>query len=84
MPETTNIPPDMDRLRWQCRRGMLELDEILLRYLEGRFVQSSPEDQQRFRQLLAVEDPVLNEWLLMAHTDGAGDLAGIVERVRGG
>lgn len=63
---------------------MLELDEILLRYLEERFVQSSPEDQQSFQQLLAVEDPVLNEWLLLDHADEAGDLAGIVERVRGG
>jgi len=82
MPENNNIPPDMDRLRWQCRRGMLELDEILLRYLEERFVQSSEEEQGQFRRLLDVEDPVLNEWLLLGHSPGDRAIDNIIQRVR--
>jgi len=77
------IPPDMNRLRWQCRRGMLELDEILLRYLEHGFVTSPPDLQAQFRRLLAVEDPVLNEWLLLGTVPDEVGLAAIVRRVRG-
>lgn len=84
MPATPQPPPDMDRLRWQCRRGMLELDEILLRYLEGPFLQASVEEQEAFRQLLAVEDPVLNGWLLLGDVGGDQALAAAVMRVRGG
>jgi len=82
MPENNNIPPDMDRLRWQCRRGMLELDEILLRYLEERFPQSSAEEQAQFRRLLDVEDPVLNEWLLLGDFPGDQSIDNIIQRVR--
>lgn len=55
---------EFQRLRWQCRRGMLELDEILSRYLERCYVGAEAADQLAFRRLLAVEDPVLNAWLL--------------------
>ncbi len=82
MPETTTRSPDIDRLRWQCRRGMLELDEILLAYLDREYRQASSADQSAFRRLLAIEDPILNQWLLL---DGVADvgLRGIVRRVRG-
>ena len=82
MPENNKTPPDMDRLRWQCRRGMLELDEILLRYLEERFVQSSVEEQALFRRLLDVEDPVLNVWLILGDVPAGQGLERIVQRVR--
>lgn len=82
MSENTATPPDMDRLRWQCRRGMLELDEILLRYLEQRFASAPPEEQSQFRRLLDVEDPVLNEWLLLGRSPAEGSLGMIVSKVR--
>ena len=82
MPENNKIPPDMDRLRWQCRRGMLELDEILLRYLEERFVQSSAEEQGQFRELLDIEDPVLNVWLILGDVPVGSVLERIVDQVR--
>ena len=73
---------DINRLRWQCRRGMLELDEILIRYLDEQYLQSDAEMQQAFVELLAVEDPILNRWLIMGET--ADDrLVSIVRKVRG-
>ena len=61
MNSSAQHPEDLHRLRWQCRRGMLELDEILLRYLEERFPMASADEQAQFRQLLAIEDPALAE-----------------------
>jgi len=82
MTDNNKPPPDMDRLRWQCRRGMLELDEILLRYLEQRFTAAPAEEQAQFRRLLDVEDPVLNEWLLLGNYPGDQSINNIIQRVR--
>ncbi len=59
-----DVDADRNRLRWQCRRGMLELDELLLNYLQNDFAASPPEQQASFRALLALEDPLLHRWLL--------------------
>ncbi len=52
------------RLRWQCRRGMRELDELLLQYLENQYAATNESDKEAFRSLLELPDPVLNEYLL--------------------
>jgi antitoxin CptB len=31
---TASSEEEIRRLRWQCRRGMLELDHLLLRFLD--------------------------------------------------
>ncbi|OGT51076.1 MAG: hypothetical protein A3E84_04475 [Gammaproteobacteria bacterium RIFCSPHIGHO2_12_FULL_42_13] len=54
----------MSAIHWQCRRGMLELDVILERFLTYRYPQLSPKLQHDFTQLLALEDPVLFDWLV--------------------
>lgn len=72
----------MARLRWQCRRGMLELDEILLRYLEGPFLAAPQAQQQQFRALLQIEDPVLNQWLILGHPPEQPQMVAIVGQIR--
>ncbi len=52
------------RLRWQCRRGMRELDELLLRYLECHYPASSSGDKAAFQALLELPDPELLGYLL--------------------
>lgn len=52
------------KIRWKCRRGMLELDMILLRFLDKKYKQLSPRQQQQFSDLLNEPDPVLYNWLL--------------------
>lgn len=82
MSQANNASPEFNRLRWQCRRGMLELDEILMRYLEHQYPVVDSEQQQAFVELLAVEDPVLNRWLILGEKPDAS-LAVIVRAVRG-
>ena len=52
------------RLRWQCRRGMRELDELLLRYLEKRYPEADVDEKAAFRGVLTLSDPELNAYLL--------------------
>ena len=41
---------------WQCRRGLWELDQILLPFVEDGFENLSKEDQLLFQRLLQYED----------------------------
>ena len=52
------------RLRWRCRRGMKELDVLLMRYLEERFASAPEAEQAAFEALLEVQDPVLYAYCL--------------------
>ena len=52
------------RLRWQCRRGMLELDILLVAFSERHYESLSSEDQLTFIELLTFPDQVLYQWLI--------------------
>jgi len=47
---------DLARLKWQCRRGMLELDLLLKNYLESRYLLADRAEKARFSALLKLED----------------------------
>jgi len=55
---------DKERLRWQCRRGMLELDMLLEDFLEQRFDHLSIDEQKHFIELLRQPDPFLFSWII--------------------
>jgi antitoxin CptB len=55
---------DINRLLWQCRRGMLELDVLLLPFLKERFRDLPLDDQRRFEALLACEDQDIFSWVM--------------------
>ena len=52
------------RLRWQCRRGMRELDDLLLRYLEQHYEGAAAEEKKAFHAFLQLSDPELMGYLL--------------------
>ena len=54
----------MNRLRWQCRRGMLELDLLLLSFFDNYYLDLSVSDQVVFEQLLSYQDPDLYQMLI--------------------
>ncbi len=55
---------DTKHLRWACRRGMLELDLILLPFLENVVPGLSDEEQHLFEKLLECEDQDMFGWFL--------------------
>ncbi len=50
-------------LRWQCRRGMLELDAWLARFLETGYGRLGEAGQSVFAKLLREADADLYAWL---------------------
>lgn len=52
------------RLRWACRRGMLELDVLFMPFVEQAYDQLSDKDKLTFERLLSGEDPDLFAWFM--------------------
>jgi antitoxin CptB len=50
------------KLRWACRRGMLELDVLLGNFLEEAYLHLSDSDKAVFEKLLSCQDQELFEW----------------------
>jgi antitoxin CptB len=74
----------MDRIRWHCRRGLLELDLVLNRFLERDFATLSPDQREAFKGLLEYPDNDLWD-LLSGRTDPLpGDSAAVVKLLRNG
>ena len=52
------------KLRWRCRRGMQELDVLMLRYLDQRYPAASEPERAVFLRLLDTEDDKLWHWMM--------------------
>jgi succinate dehydrogenase flavin-adding protein (antitoxin of CptAB toxin-antitoxin module) len=50
---------DADRIRWRCRRGMLELDLLLAAFLDRHLESLEVRSLAAFRKLLEMPDPEL-------------------------
>ena len=50
---------DLRKLRWRCRRGMRELDQLLERWLDREWRQSPTDQREAFLRLLDTEDDKL-------------------------
>ena len=62
-----NIPKtalDKPRLRWACRRGMLELDVLFMPFVEEAWDELNGEDKVTFERLLECDDPDLFAWAM--------------------
>ncbi len=55
---------DFARARWRCRRGMKELDVLLLRWLERGWPAADAGRRRAFEWLLEQPDPDLADWLI--------------------
>lgn len=51
------------RLRWRCRRGLLELDLMLARFLDKGYDRLNGRQRAAFERLLTVEDNTLLSYL---------------------
>jgi antitoxin CptB len=71
------------RLRWQCRRGMRELDLLLEAFLDDGCDRLDAEERAAFERLLSYPDALLLDYL-MGRAAPAGALAArVVAKIRG-
>lgn len=58
------VAEDLKRLAWHSRRGMLELDLILVPFSQQQLLSLAQDQVQLYRELLAEEDQDLFVWLM--------------------
>ena len=47
---------ELERARWRCRRGLLELDIVLLRFMDKYYAQLNEAELKQFNELLSLSD----------------------------
>ena len=73
---------ELRRLRWRCRRGMRELDQLLTRWLDREWETASETERGVFLRLLDCEDDRLWRWFLGHETASDVALDTLVQRIR--
>lgn len=72
---------ELNRLRWRSRRGMLELDLLLLPFFDDVFRQLPDAEQTAFIRLLEQEDPDLLQWFSRKSVPEDQELGQLVEKI---
>lgn len=78
----SDLALDEARLRWQCRRGMLELDLMLESFVDNCYADLPMKTKQAFHQLLKCQDQFLLDYLMGQDTPSDKDVADVAEQVR--
>ena len=80
-----SVPEDeaeLRRLRWRCRRGMRELDQLFGRYLDREWSSAPTEEREVFLFLLESEDDKLWRWFMGYEACPDAELAGLIASIR--
>jgi antitoxin CptB len=72
---------EMKRLFWHSRRGMLELDVLLVPFLQEAYPTLEAADKQRYQKLLECEDQDMFGWFMQRSKPEDPDLQRIVEMI---
>ncbi|MDH5444710.1 MAG: succinate dehydrogenase assembly factor 2 [Gammaproteobacteria bacterium] len=80
--ETLTEQQNLSRLRWQCRRGMLELDEFLDSFLNKNYLSLTDKHKQTFEQILDLPDQLLLDYLLGQTRPIDMDVADVIQQIR--
>lgn len=71
----------LSRLKWACRRGMLELDVLFMPFVEEAFDDLDDQQKEVFERLLTCDDPDLFAWFMGHQKCEEPDLAAMVEHI---
>ena len=69
------------RLKWRSRRGMKELDILLMPFVEQVYRDLELADQQAYEKLLDQDDPDLLDWFNHQSTPDDPDLTRMVQLI---
>ena len=70
-----------ERLRWRCRRGMLELDLLLARFLTDKIDTLDESQAKVLDRLLTYPDQDLFDWLMARKECGDASLKPMLELI---
>ncbi|NQY43315.1 MAG: succinate dehydrogenase assembly factor 2 [Legionellales bacterium] len=69
-------------VQWRCRRGMLELDTVLLSFFSKCYIDLKPTLKKDFTSLLEMSDPELFDILILQSDKIPEELQDIINLVR--
>jgi succinate dehydrogenase flavin-adding protein (antitoxin of CptAB toxin-antitoxin module) len=72
----------LERLRWRARRGLLELDIVLGRFIDSHYAHLDVAERKAFEALLDMPDTPL--WDMIAGKCDAGDksMQALLDKIR--
>ncbi len=69
-------------MRWRSRRGLLELDIVLGRFIEAQYAQLTEAEQQVFEVLLDMPDNTLWDMIAGRQEAAHGEQQALLEKIR--
>ena len=72
---------ELKRLYWHSRRGMLELDVLLVPFVQEVYATLDADDQARYRKLLECEDRDMFGWFMQREEPEDADLKRMVKMI---
>lgn len=77
------VPPttDLARLRWRCRRGLLELDLVLGSFLDRGYQHLDELEKQAFLKLLELPDTELLGYVQGQHEPADPELINLFNKI---
>ncbi len=75
---------ERSKLYWRCRRGMKELDIVMLSYLDSRYDDAPEAERRAFERLLELQDPELYGYVIGREAPVDPELADVVRRLVAG
>ena len=81
-PESLTLNPVFKRVRWRARRGLLELDIVLGRFIEAQYAQLDEAGRQAFEALLDMPDNPLWDMIAGRLEAAPGEQQALMEKIR--
>jgi len=72
---------DLNRLIWRSRRGMLELDILLIPFITNNYLSLSDQEKNSYNRLVDSEDPELYSWFMKMSTPDDIDVSLLVSKI---
>ena len=72
----------LDRVRWRCRRGLLELDILLGRFVAAHYAQLDEAEKHTFDALLDMPDNPLWDMIAGRQEAAFSEQQALLEKIR--
>jgi len=72
---------ELNRVFWHSRRGMLELDLVLVPFVKNVYANLPTHEQDIYKRLLECEDTELFAWALQKSKPADAELAMIMDKI---
>jgi antitoxin CptB len=73
---------EVAHLKWHCRRGMRELDLLLVTYCEQFYATAGEAEQQTFIDLLELQDDLIYDYLFGEKPPDTVAMTALVNKIK--